>query len=264
MYIVLLISINVIFKKNTLGWPITVTIRDYVRQRTDRKWVYLKVLLKVLSSLSDVNERIMKIIYTATIQSTLEYGAITFVSDRLQVSHNQGMRLILEVPRGTSTKVMWHELPMIHVKHRAKLLRKIRGNTNHPLHTTINKGQRKGWTIDSQQNNWRNKHTQLQINDIAPWEQLPYECRINWTLERRKILIQRSLAYIRSQPDKNMYYTDGSIDGIWVAAEIVHKEEEIIIRVNDSAFVLDAEMTALRIALEEASGTRYTITIQTD
>ena len=35
-------------------------------------------LLKVLNSLSDVNARILKNIYTATIQSTLEYGAVTF------------------------------------------------------------------------------------------------------------------------------------------------------------------------------------------
>ena len=41
---------------------------DYIRQKTDRK----------TTSLSDVNARIMKNIYTATIQSTLEYGAVTF------------------------------------------------------------------------------------------------------------------------------------------------------------------------------------------
>ena len=66
---------------------------DYVRQQTDRKMN----LLKVLNSLSDVNARILKNIYTATIQSTLEYGAVTFGImapsniDRLQVSQNQGM-----------------------------------------------------------------------------------------------------------------------------------------------------------------------------
>ena len=36
---------------------------------------------------------------------------------------------------------------------------------------------------------------------------------------------------------------------------VVHKEEEII-RLNDSASVLDAEMTAIRVALENASETR--------
>ena len=35
-------------------------------------------LLKVLNSLSDINARIMKNIYTASMQSTLEYGSVTF------------------------------------------------------------------------------------------------------------------------------------------------------------------------------------------
>ena len=72
-----------------------------------------------------------------------------------------------------------------------------------------------------------------------------------------------SLAYIRSQPDNNTYYTDGSSDGTRVAAAVVHKTEEIIIRLNDSAYVLDAEMTAIRLALEDASGSRDNITIHT-
>ena len=44
----------------------------------------------------------------------------------------------------------------------------------------------------------------------------------------------------------------------------MHKTEEIIIRLNDSASVLDAEMTAIRLALEDANGTRDKITIHTD
>ena len=45
---------------------------------------------------------------------------------------------------------------------------------------------------------------------------------------------------------------------------VVHKKEEIIIRLNDSASVLDAEMTAIQLALENARDTRDTITIHTD
>ena len=71
---------------------------------------------------------------------------------------------------------------------------------------------------------------------------MPYECRIDWTREGTEILKQRSLEYIRSQPDDNTYYTDGSSDRTRVAAAVVHKEEEISIRLNDSASVLDAEM----------------------
>ena len=83
---------------------------------------------------------------------------------------------------------------------------------------------------------------------------------IDWTKEGTEVLKQRSLAYIRSQPDDNTYYTDGSSDGTRVAAAVVHKTEEIIVRLNDSASVLDAEMTAIRLALEDASGTRLQYT----
>ena len=48
-----------------------------------------------------------------------------------------------------------------------------------------------------------------------------------------------------------------------MAAAVVHKEE-IIIRLHDSASVLDAEMTAIRLAIEDASETRDKITIHTD
>ena len=89
--------------------------------------------------------------------------------DRLQVSRNPGTCLIMGVSRGTSAKMMRHELHMLPVEHRAKLssaklYRKIRGNTKHPLHTTINRRQRNGWNTenknvnDSHQNNWRNQH----------------------------------------------------------------------------------------------------------
>ena len=47
---------------------------DYVRQKTDSKMH----VLKVLNSLSDVNASILKDIYTAIVQSTLEYGAVNF------------------------------------------------------------------------------------------------------------------------------------------------------------------------------------------
>ena len=58
-----------------------------------------------------------------------------------------------------------------------------------------------------------------------PWEQLLYECRMDWIREGTDILKQRSIEYIRSEPDDNTYYTDGSSNGTRVAAAVVHKEE---------------------------------------
>ena len=46
-------------------------------------------------------------------------------------------------------------------------------------------------------------------------------------------------------------------------AAVVHKEEEITIRLHDFASVRDDEMTAIRLALEDPSETRDKITIHT-
>ena len=113
--------------------------------------------------------------------------------------------------------------------------------------------QANGWTTDMQEchrlvSRQLEDPRQLRIDGSAPWEQLPYHCRIDWTKEGTEVLKQRSLAYIRSQPEDNTYYTDGSSDGTRVAAAVVHKTEEIIVRLNDSASVLDAEMTAITIS----------------
>ena len=50
------------------------------------------------------------------------------------------------------------------------------------------------------------------------------------------------------------YYTNGSSDWKRVVVEIVHTDENIINRINDSASVLDAEMTVIHIAIEETNG----------
>ena len=50
---------------------------------------------------------------------------------------------------------------------------------------------------------------------------------------------------------------------VTVAGEIVHNDECIIIRLNEFASVLDAELTAIRLAQEDAIETRDNITIHT-
>ena len=56
---------------------------------------------------------------------------------------------------------------------RAKLYRKIRGNTQHPLHTTINRRQRNGWTTEIQECHrlvaiQLEDPTQLKLDNTAP------------------------------------------------------------------------------------------------
>ena len=121
---------------------------------------YLGVIIdKRLNFRKQVDYVIQKTDSKMNVQSTLEYGAVTFgmmvASNivRLQAAQNQGMRLILGVPRGTSAKMMRHTLQMLPVGHRAKLTRanlyrRIRGSVQHPLHTTIGSRQRNGWTAE--------------------------------------------------------------------------------------------------------------------
>ena len=253
---------------------------DYIRQTTDRKMN----ALKVISACSGVNAAVLKNIYTATVQSTLEYGAVTFglmsenSMDKLQVIQNQGMRCILGAPRSTSAVMMRQELqflPVIHRAqlHRTKLFMKIQMNTNHPLHKIINtthRGHRIDWTTEIQKchrllsDPRDNNNPPIQTKESAPWEVLPYECRIDWTPDGIESVKQKALTYINLHPADNTYYTDGSSDGNRVAAAFIHQTEETIIRLNDSASVLDAEMMAILMALLNAARHRKKSIIHTD
>ena len=78
---------------------------DSIRQKTDRKMNTLKVVW----TFSGVNTGVLTNIYTATAQSTMEYGAVTF----------GGRRCILGAPRRTSAAMMRQELQFLPVLHRA-------------------------------------------------------------------------------------------------------------------------------------------------
>ena len=72
--------------------------------------------MKVLSSLTAISGHILKRVYSACVQSTLEYGAIitplmckTNIAT-LQKIQNQGMRLILGVLKWTCVTSMGQEL----------------------------------------------------------------------------------------------------------------------------------------------------------
>ena len=142
--------------------PITSTHTSTI---ADKKTGRKMNLLKVLNSLSDVNARIMKNIYTVPIQSTLEHGAVTFGMmepsniDRLQVFQNQGMRLILRVPRGTSAKMMRHELHMLpNYTGRLEETQTIHYTLQSTGDNEIGGPLRYRNVTDLHQDNWRNQH----------------------------------------------------------------------------------------------------------
>ena len=166
--------------------------------------------------------------------------------------------------------MMRPELQMLPVEHRAKLSRaklyqKIRGNTKHPLHTTINRRQRNGWTTKIQEcHRFASRQLEDQHNykETTPPHGNNHHTNVGYTGLGRERKYWNTRIH-PSQRDDNTYYTDGSSDGTRVAAAVVCKEEEILIRLYDSASVLDAEMTAIQVALENASETRDKITIHT-
>ena len=96
----------------------------------------------------------------------------------LQVTQNQEMSIILGVTQCTTAKIMRHKLYMLPVEHRAKqsrakLYQQIRGNTHHPLHITVNRRQRNGWTTEEQQcqrlaSRQLEEPTRLQRDDTVP------------------------------------------------------------------------------------------------
>ena len=97
----------------------------YARSRAQQKLN----ALKVMATLSGVNARIRRQVYIATVQSTLEYGAITFGMmsksslAHMQVIQNQDMRVILGVPKSTSVASTGRELDILPIENRANIRR---------------------------------------------------------------------------------------------------------------------------------------------
>ena len=106
--------------------------------------------MKVLSSLTSISGHILKRIYCACVQSTLDYGAIVTPLmcktniKTLQKIQNQGMRLILGVPKWTCINSMNQELGILPVRVRyeiavAKFIDKVRFMESHPLHVSCSR-----------------------------------------------------------------------------------------------------------------------------
>ena len=255
---------------------------DYVKQKASTKMN----ALKVVSSLSGVNGTILRRMYTASVQSCIEYGSMTFGMmaesniKKIQTVQNQGMRLILGVPSRTSAIQMGMELQMLPVKHRAILRRatfhlKLLTQPNHPLHQKAIQAPRRRRRLD-----WNGEmHACYNLaatngaemepliwNNMAPWDELPYTCRIHWLKDSPELCLQNALEFINNAPPHitAVYYTDGSCDGRHVAAAYVTDAEEMVFRLNDTASVVDAELTAILLAIGDAHRRGHIPIIHTD
>ena len=106
--------------------------------------------MKVLSSLTSISGHILKRVYCACVQSTLEHGAIVTPLmcktniKTLQKIQNQGMRLILGVPKWTFINSTNQELGILPVRVRydiavAKFIDKVRFMESNPLHVSCSR-----------------------------------------------------------------------------------------------------------------------------
>ena len=233
--------------------------------------------LKVLSSLTDTSAHILKRVYSACVQSGLDYGAIltplmckTSIT-KLQRVQNQGMRLILGAPKWTCTTSMSQELTMLPVRVRseiavAKLVDKIKFMPSHPLHVScarpaiINK-ERSKWLIRC-----RDIHRKLApraddrtveiFQDRAPWETSSIIYNVNHTITKTtstpEELRTAAMHEMQNLPIGTHYYTDGSKSDSRAAAAYVVNNSAVNFRLNNDATITQAELMAILGALDHA------------
>ena len=245
--------------------------------------------MKVLSSLTAISGHILKRIYSACVQSTLEYGAIvtplmckTNITT-LQKVQNQGMRLILGVPKWTCVTSMGQELDILPVKTRceitvAKLVDKVKFMTSHPLHVSCTRqaiinSERSKWLIKSREIYAKlapasDDRTLEAFDDQAPWESSPILYHVNHTINKGKHtgeeLKAASLRDMQSLPDGVHYFTDGSKSESRVAAAYIVNDTASFLRLNDDATITQAELVAIWGALEHAAEHSLKAIIHTD
>ena len=150
-----------------------------------------------MATLSGVNARILRQVYIATVQSTLEYGAIIFgmMSNssltHMQVIQNQAMRVIFDVPKSPSAASTGRELDILPIgscanMRRARVMLKVKSEAHHPLHDAVCTPPRTTHGTDWIQE-MHQCYADLMENDVnvdpggtaylSPWEDLPYTCR---------------------------------------------------------------------------------------
>ena len=248
--------------------------------------------MKVLSSLSGVNAYILRLFYVQAIAPVLEYGSIatTFATktqlNRLQRIQNIAMRLTLGAPKQTRIQTMSTELdmPEIRVKmniRTANIIHKITCNQEHPLHESV--------SIALQQDPKLFKNTMITLVSsykifrplfynpdrkarlmLAPWQLPTFSTTVYKPFHSKQFFPPEILLEIFDSqlkkfesPHNSIFYTDGSKTDSGVAAACFSVNTSQTIRLNNDATVMQAELTAIKLALETADRTKQLI-IHTD
>ena len=245
--------------------------------------------MKVLSSLTAISGQILKRIYSACVQFTLEYRAIITLLmcktkiTTLQNVQNQGTRLILGVPKWTCVTSMGQELNILPVRTRceitvAKFVDKVKFMTSHPLHVSCTRQA----IINSERSKLLIKCREIYaklapasddrtleaFDDQAPWESTPILYRVNHTINKGEHTAEElkaaSLRDVQSLPDGVHYFTGGSKSESRVAAAYFVNNTASFLRLNDDATITQTKLVAIRRALEHAVEHSLKAIIHTD
>ena len=231
--------------------------------------------MKVLSSLTSISGHILKRVYCACVQSTLEYGGIVTPLmcktniKTLQKIQNQGMRLILGVPKWTCINSMNQELSILPVRVRyeiavAKFIDKVRFMESHPLHVSCSRPvmirqERSKWLLKCKdvynKLSPRGDDRTLEIfEEHAPWETPNVIYYVNHTMNKNnhssEILRKAAESDMKDLPTRTHYYTDGSKSESSVAAAYIVNKQAAYFRLNNNATITQAELFGIWAAIE--------------
>ena len=250
---------------------------DYIKQRAQKRLN----CLKVLSRLSGVNGKILKLTYTGAVRPIMEYGSslVCMMSkskqQHIQLVEHTALRLILRVPRWTYIESMYYECGLLPFRQRTevsvvKLMIKAIADERHPLNkpvTTVYNHMR----CNVSKNSWIRKarlvlHKLMPTNKeigkelhqkIAPWA----KCDFNKIVETSATKATTSpeelarMANVRIQDLHRYvhYFTDGSVDDNKAGSAFYCEGGDYgTKRLSDNSSILQAELYAIKMALHHA------------
>ena len=249
---------------------------DYVKEKAERKLTSLKVL----SGLSGVNSKVIKMAYTGVVRPVMEYGAplVCMMSTAKQLNiqrvEHTALRLILRVPKWTYINSMYKECDLLPFRQRtevslAKLMVKTIADDRHPLHTTC-AGVYNHMPCHFSKNSWIRKariilHKLLPGDKVIakelhqkvpPWEKCSF-IRIVETSATKATTSPEELAGMAVDRIHDLYrhvhyYTDGSVNGDQSGAAFYSAGGHQAKRLSDGSSILQAELYAIKMALQHA------------
>ena len=239
--------------------------------------------LKVMSSLSGVNSNILLKTFNGCTRACLDYGAecfnmLTLTQMRqLQRKQNNGLKLVLGVNKWAPTSNIHAELSILPLALRvevfqANMINKFILNPNHPLHEHINAELYSPATrTHNRKVPWLSTicraHTKLSpytpeaeiVLSLPPWSPQPYRIITNDHLPSKhtidpRVLYNLTVAIMTdiTQPRDHIYYTDGSVSEGRVSAAFTYLGHPTLIRLGDTASIMQAELTAIHASLQHA------------